>query len=68
MVLRNRELRLILLNLSPLISKNCIINFEQNFMDEEGSWSEMPPERSQFESDDDFQERMEYLYGEDRNL
>ena len=37
-------------------------------MDEEGSWSEMPPERSPFESDDDFQERMEYLYGEDRNL
>lgn len=37
------------------------------YEDEEDEWSEMSPERSPYESDEDFEDRMQGLYGDDWN-
>lgn len=40
----------------------------EDYIDEEDQWSEMSPQRSIFESDEDYKERMQSLYGDDWNF
>jgi hypothetical protein len=40
---------------------------EEQYSEEEDGYSEMSPERSPFESDEDYDDRMSDLYGEDWN-
>lgn len=40
---------------------------EEQYSEEEDGYSEMSPERSPFESDEDYEDRMSGLYGEDWN-
>ena len=43
-------------------------SFDEDEYDEDDGWSEMSPERSPDESDEDYDERMSGLYGEDWNF
>lgn len=43
-------------------------DYDINYVeDKDDSWSETSPERSSYESDEDYEERMNDLYGEDWN-
>ncbi len=48
-------------------SNNNVEDYDDDYYDEEDGWSEMSPERSSFESDEDYDERMSDLFGEDWN-
>lgn len=45
-------------------------NYEENDdkYEEEDCWSEMDPRRSSYETDDDYEDRMQSLYGDDWNM
>lgn len=43
-------------------------DYEDEYEDEVDNWSEMSSERSSFETDEDYQDRMQGLYGDDWNF
>ncbi|HIX74371.1 MAG TPA: hypothetical protein H9977_04985 [Candidatus Parabacteroides intestinipullorum] len=48
--------------------RNMTYDYEDDYEDEVDNWSEMSSERSSFETDEDYQDRMQSLYGDDWNF
>jgi len=49
-------------------NNNQVEYLQDEDYDEEDGWSEMSPDRSPYESDEDYDDRMSDLYGEDWNF